>query len=153
MPRGEQPTSAGDTAGFVQALGYLALVPPAALLVIALFEARFVDMALRMLLIYAATILAFLGGAQWAAALPDAEGDPVEGASKQLLIGIAAPLWAAFSLLLPASLSAGALLIGLVALLAYELLGREHTGRGWYLRLRLRLTAALGAVLMVFLVL
>ncbi len=98
-------------------------------------------LAKRLVAIYGAAILAFLGGIQWGIAL----GSPVPRIRGRRLVASVVPsLWAVTALTLPMSLCVLALSIGFVAFVAYEIL--EHSDDvypAWYLPLRLRLTAAI----------
>ena len=123
-------------------LGYGGLLPFAALAGSFLAGGPlFPGFALQAFLVYAATILAFVGGVRWGAAVVSGEG-----LARELALSVVPALWAAGALLLPrpdhsvAALAAGFLTFGIVdRLVAYP------GAPSWMSRLRLQLS--LGAAL------
>lgn len=95
----------------------------------------------RIAVIYAGGILSFLGGIQWGLAMISPRALV---RLRRLAVGVTPPIWMAVALSLPVLISAFALMVGLVLLLAYEWFERsDGVYPPWYLPLRLQLTAAL----------
>ncbi len=127
--------------GYARLLGWLgaAVLPVLFLLALAWPETR--PYLQRIGVIYAGGILSFLGGIQWGLAMASRRA---LARLRRLAVGVTPPIWMAVALSLPLLLSAFALMIGLVLLLAYEWLERgDAVYPEWYLPLRLQLTAAL----------
>lgn len=128
-------------------LGYAGLIPFAAALLGVLLggderQAYFAQQFIA----YGAVILSFVGAVHWGLALGD-------GAVRvmRLSMSILPALLAWAALLLPGSAAAWLLLAGFVALRAWEAgPAVARTLPGWYRRLRTRLTAAVGLMLLVF---
>ena len=117
-------------------LGYTGLLPfYASGLWLLLPDAPGRGLAGQGFVVYGVVILAFLGGTLWG----NAVARPVPQKYSRLVISNLVALFAAVAGLADNLVAAGALLaLGQVALLLYE----RQTGdtRGWYLRLRTRLT-------------
>ncbi|MEZ5561193.1 MAG: DUF3429 domain-containing protein [Pseudomonadales bacterium] len=123
---------------YAQGLGFLGWMPLAALLVLALLSPERTGQLLRVALIYAGTILAFLGGVQWGLALTSPSP---RIRLRRLVAGMAPSLWAVTALVLPMTLCIVVLICGFAVVLAYETLERhDRIYPGWYLPLRTRLT-------------
>ena len=132
-------------------LGWGGVAPGVLLFVAALGGLMHEAHALRLMLIYVAAILAFLGGAQWAFALAHPQ---LSSSGRRLIVAVLAALWAALSLLLPSILAGGALITGLVLLMTFEVtLRADGVEPEHYLPLRLRLTGALALSLLAILLL
>jgi hypothetical protein len=101
--------------------------------------------AMQILVAYGAIILTFMGGVHWGIAF----GQPQRNALFYST-GIAPSLVAVTALLVPADIALWLLSGGLVGLLAYDMrLVRRGFAPRWYGRLRLQLTAAVVACLLV----
>jgi len=89
---------------------------------------------------YGACILSFMGGAQWGVLLPR-EGGHVP--FSRYLISVMPALLAFLCLLIPNTLGLIGLLVGFLALLAYDLSTvRQGLAPRWYASLRIQLTLA-----------
>jgi hypothetical protein len=127
------------------ALGYAGATFVPAMLIVAVLVPALAAPARRASVIYAAAILAFLGGIQWGLSLRDAAPHVT---LRRLATSMVPPLWSVMALSLPLNVATALLVLGLCSLLAYEWLERaDRAYPDWYLPLRLRLTAALSASL------
>ncbi|ATJ81730.1 hypothetical protein BEI_0743 [Halomonas beimenensis] len=95
-------------------------------------------LAIQAFLAYGALILSFLGGVHWGLAL-------AHGQRHRLVAGILPSLVAWPSLLIDARLGAWILLVGFLALRAYEAGPGAPGLPAWYRRLRTRLTLVVAA--------
>lgn len=100
---------------------------------------------------YAAIILSFMGGVQWGLAVGSSPGHP--GAAQRYAVSVTPALVAWASLALPPAPSLSLLLLGFLALLAYDLWTvRSGAAPPWYARLRIQLTSVVSLCLAVGLV-
>ena len=89
---------------------------------------------------YGACILAFMGGAQWGVLLPREEG---HAPFYRYAIAVLPALLAFLCLLIPSTPGLIGLIVGFLALLAYDLSTvRRGLAPGWYASLRVQLTLA-----------
>lgn len=96
---------------------------------------------------YSAAILAFLGGIQWGVALR-AGADRL---AERTVVGVLPALAGALAILLGARWGGGLLLAGFLLLLGWEAHRNRALLPGWYLPLRVRLTAGVAACHVAFL--
>jgi hypothetical protein len=130
---------------YALALGYAGATFVPAVLAVAVVFPELAAPARRVSVLYAAAILAFLGGIQWGFSLRNATPHV---ALRRLAISMVPPLWSAMALSVPLNPATMLLILGLSILLVYEWLERaDRTYPEWYLPLRLRLTVALTASL------
>jgi hypothetical protein len=94
---------------------------------------------------YGACILSFMGGAQWGVLLPREEG---HAPSFRYAISVLPALLAFLCLLIPSTPGLVGLIVGFLALLAYDLSTvRQGFPPRWYASLRVQLTLAVVALL------
>lgn len=127
-------------------LGWLGVLPFAAFAMMAATGMPLApDPAARALVLYGAVILSFMGGAQWGLAMAATTGQ-----AWRLTISVL-PALVAFALsFLPAIQALTGLAAAFVALLAYDMsTARTGTAPAWYPALRLRLTIAVVACLLI----
>jgi hypothetical protein len=130
---------------YAQLLGYAGAAVVPALLVLALLTPELSGALRRVAVIYGGAILAFLGGIQWGLSLRNRHP---RVRLRRLVVSMVPPLWSVMALSLPLGACTLLLVTGLAALLVYEWLERADDGYpGWYLPLRLQLTAILTASL------
>ena len=99
-------------------------------------------MALRA---YGACILSFMGGAQWGVLLPREAG---HAPFFRYLVSVLPALLAFLCLLIPSTPGLIGLIVGFLALLAYDLLTvRQGLAPRWYASLRIQLTLAVVVLL------
>jgi hypothetical protein len=99
-------------------------------------------MALRA---YGACILSFMGGAQWGILLPRDEG---RAPFSRYLVSVLPALLAFLCLLIPSTAGLVGLIVGFLALLAYDLSTvRQGLAPRWYASLRVQLTLAVMVLL------
>ena len=134
-----------------QILGFSGLLPIAAIFISAILwpifpEKEFLEKELLEKLsllanLYAGTIFSFLGGIQWGLSLnPTAQIQ----LSKRLLVSVAPSLWTVAALQFASVQTSWLLVLGLNALLVFELLDPEKNQRpAWYIPLRINLTLCL----------
>ena len=129
-----------------QILGFSGLLPIAAIFISAILWPIFPEKELLEKLsllanLYAGTIFSFLGGIQWGLSLnPTAQIQ----LSKRLLVSVAPSLWTVAALLFASVQASWLLVLGLNALLLFELLDPEKNQRpAWYIPLRINLTLCL----------
>ena len=124
-------------------LGAAGVLPFVAATAVAIWGGSWAGFAHLALLAYGAVILSFLGGIHWGLALRQLEPDP-----RLLVQGVLPSLvgWAAILLGGMAGLLLLALAFAAVLALDHHL-ARDGTAPPWYLRLRLPLTAAVVACL------
>lgn len=128
-------------AGYARLLGWAGAAVLPAVFLLAFAWPDSASYLQRIGVIYAGGILSFLGGIQWGFAMVSSRALV---RLRRLAVGVTPPIWMAVALSLPVVLSAFALMVGLALVLAYEWLERgDAVYPGWYLPLRLQLTAAL----------
>ncbi len=128
-------------ARYAMLLGYAGALVVPVLLLLALLLPDLAAVLRRVSVIYAAAILAFLGGVQWGVAMGS---EQARSGLRRLVVSMVPPLWSVMALSLPVRICTVLLIVGLVALLAYEWLERRGADYPpWFLSLRLQLTAAL----------
>jgi hypothetical protein len=99
-------------------------------------------MALRA---YGACILSFMGGAQWGVLLPRDKG---RAPFSRYLVSVLPALLAFLCLLIPSTAALIGLIVGFLALLAYDLSTvRQGLAPRWYASLRVQLTLAVMVLL------
>ncbi|MDP2212287.1 DUF3429 domain-containing protein [Phenylobacterium sp.] len=133
-------------------LGAAGVIPFAALALLIVLDGAGLlapEQAKRVLRLYGAVILSFMGGAQWGLATARADGPKARALAVSVLPALFA--WAAF--LVPAGPGLLALSAAFLALMLYDL---WTVGRGeaplWYGRLRVGLTLAVVGALQIALV-
>lgn len=129
-------------------LGVAGVIPFAALaLLIALGGAGLLapEQAARVLQLYGAVILSFMGGAQWGLASARPEGPK----ARALAVSVLPALFAWASFLAPGETALAALAATFLALLLYDIWTvRQGEAPAWYGRLRIGLTLAVIASLL-----
>jgi hypothetical protein len=143
----EENTHPSETSSITaQILGFSGLLPIAAIFISAILWPQFLEKELLEKLsllanLYAGTIFSFLGGIQWGLSLnPTAQIQ----LSKRLLVSVAPSLWTVAALQFASVQASWLLVLGLNALLLFELLDPEKNQRpAWYIRLRINLTLCL----------
>jgi len=94
---------------------------------------------------YGACILSFMGGAQWGVLLPQEEG---HAPFFRYLASVLPALLAFLCLLIPSTSGLIGLIVGFLALLAYDLSAvRQGLAPRWYASLRIQLTLAVVVLL------
>jgi hypothetical protein len=143
----EENTHPSETSSITaQILGFSGLLPIAAIFISAILWPQFLERELLEKLsllanLYAGTIFSFLGGIQWGLSLnPTAQIQ----FGKRLLVSVAPSLWTVAALQFASVQASWLLVLGLNALLLFELLDPEKNQRpGWYIPLRINLTLCL----------
>jgi hypothetical protein len=132
-------------------LGLGGLIPFIGLGLVSVFSPTYGSAAAGLQKDYAAVILAFLGAMHWGATLTGGQTGHLGGRYWAALIwGVIPALWAWFATGLPFDTSMLALMAGLAAALAVDMLTRHwYRWPSWYVPLRLMLTvgACLGCSL------
>ena len=128
-------------------LGYLGLLPPLLALGASLTSYTSALEGFEFNLLYANMILSFLGGTHWYAGITSQLGAPI----RKILVGIISSIAGITSLLIGGLIgafitAAGLLVLGLIVI--YQQL-TEKDGIGWYISLRIKLTAGLTSLLLV----
>jgi len=128
-----------------QWLGYLGALPFIACAALALLSGGTVQaLALQALIGYGAVILSFVGALHWARAL---ESAAAPGGARLLVVSVLPALLAWPALLLPAREAGVLLAAGFVALYLFD--RRAWRSQGWFLRLRLHLSAVAVSCLLI----
>ena len=127
-------------------LGYLGLLPPLLALGASLTSYLSALEGFEFNLLYANMILSFLGGTHWYAGITSQLGAPI----RKILVGIISSIAGITSLLIGGLIgafitAAGLLVLGLIE--KYQPL-TEEDGIGWYISLRIKLTAGLTSLLL-----
>ena len=127
-------------------LGYLGLLPPLLALGASLTSHLSALEGFEFNLLYANMILSFLGGTHWYAGITSQLGAPI----RKILVGIISSIAGITSLLIggligPFITAAGLLVLGLIE--KYQPL-TEEDAIGWYISLRIKLTAGLTSLLL-----
>jgi hypothetical protein len=127
-------------------LGWAGVIPFALFAVASVLDIRLWSLdptvALRA---YAACILSFMGGVQWGILLPRDEG---HAPFSRYLISVLPALLAVLCLLMPNRPGVMGLIIGFLALLAYDIsTTRQGLAPQWYASLRVQLTIAVVVLL------
>ena len=124
-----------------QLLGFSGLLPIATIFISAVIWPQYLSKLSLLANLYAGTIFSFLGGIQWGLSIgPHAE----VRISKRLLVSIAPSLWTVLALKLPLAQSSWFIIVGLNALLFFELTDEDKSQRpAWYIPLRINLTVCL----------
>ena len=130
----------------VLSLGYLGLLPPLLALGASLTSYLSAPEGFEFNLLYANMILSFLGGTHWYAGITSQLGAPI----RKILVGIISSIAGITSLLIGGLIgafitAAGLLVLGLIE--KYQPL-TEEDGIGWYISLRIKLTAGLTSLLL-----
>jgi glutaredoxin len=128
-------------------LGYLGLIPFAvALAGVLLTDGSTADYFAHQFVAYGAVILSFVGAVHWGVALG---GGPAP--ARRMVVSVLPALAAWAALLLPPPNGAWLLIIGFLALRAWEATGGASRGLpAWYLHLRTRLTAGVTLLALAF---
>ncbi len=132
-------------------LGWLGVIPFAALPIAGVLDMELPFAGWRNgLVLYAAVILSFMGGAQWGLAMAADDGRNPSALGSRLAASVVPALWGWAVILFIGATSESllALAAGFLLLLVYDL-GSARTGLapGWYGSLRLQLTFAVVACL------
>jgi hypothetical protein len=131
----------------VALLGYGGLLPFAGAAAGTWLPVAWAPTALFAFMAYSAAILAFLGGLQWGIALQPG----VDRLAERLAVGVVPALVAALALPIGVRRGAPLLLLGFLALLAWDLWRNRAVMPAWYPRLRWHLTAGVAACHLLFL--
>jgi hypothetical protein len=130
-------------------LGWSGVIPFLALSVgVGLLDGPWAAFAAKALVIYGAVILSFMGGAQWGIAVSQSGGSQSIDFGRVLSVSVVPALvgWVAALLALTPSLIL--LAIAFLVLLAFDLwIVKRKFAPTWYARLRIQLTAAVVACL------
>jgi hypothetical protein len=122
-------------------LGFSGLLPIATIFIAAIIWPTHLAKLGTLANIYAGSIFSFLGGIQWGLGL---NGDNNLTINKRLIVSTLPTLWTVLALQLNSAGASWALVIGLNALLLFELFDPERYKRPkWYLPLRINLTIGL----------
>ncbi len=117
-------------------LGYSGLIPFIVLSIASWLQIPFDIDVTRMLMTYAAIIFSFMGAVHWGIAISSKQDS-----SEYLMVSVMPALLAWFALLAPQTYALLLLLLGFIALYAYDRYAeKEQQLPDWYLPMRQRLT-------------
>lgn len=129
------------TRKMANSLGYAGAAFIPLVLGVAWLDPDFLGTAKRLSAIYGGVILGFLGGVQWGLGL---RGNVPRISTRRLVASVLPSLWSVAAMTLPLGACLLMLTAGFVLFLGYEYLERgDEVYPGWYLGLRIRLTACI----------